>query len=159
MTQAFALTGDSITPVEGFYAYMPNRPQLHNVIFNSAEATDTVVAGQAVVIDSTADNSLCPVVKVADETDEPTGIVVYDCVKNAHGVGEKIAIAQTGSVIYLVAGSAITAGALLQFDATTRKVDDTTTSGNAYIGKALTSATADGDLIQVELNLELGLAE
>ena len=46
--------------------------------------------------------------------------------------------------------------AKLQFNASTRKVDDTTTSGNAFIGKALTVASADGDLIQVELNFDLG---
>ena len=57
----------------------------------------------------------------------------------------------------MVAGGAVTAGAKLQFTAATRKVDDTTTANNAFIGRAITPASADGDIIQVELDFSLGV--
>lgn len=57
----------------------------------------------------------------------------------------------------MVAAGAIAVGAKLQFNASTRKVDDTTTATNAYIGIAETAAAADGDLIQVKLDFNLGV--
>ena len=56
------------------------------------------------------------------------------------------------------AAGAISVGAKLQFNATTRKVDDSTTASNAYIGVAETAASAAGDLIQVKLDFNLGVA-
>ena len=144
------LTADAIKPVKGMYAYMPNRPHLHNVITG-----DVVVAGDVVKQDTAQTDTLCPHVKKASATDTPFGVVVYDCRKVSNAVGEKVAIAQTGDIVYMVAGSAIAVGKTLQFDAN-MKVDDTTIVGNAFIGRALTPATADGDLIQVELDFTLG---
>lgn len=140
------LTAETIKPVEGMYAYVPNTPHLHNVV-----AEDVLVAGQVVKQDTTQTDTLCAHVKKAAATDTPMGVVVYDCRKVENAIGEKVAIAQVGDVIYMVAGGAIAAGAKVQFDADTRKVDDTTVEGNAYIGIARTPATADGDIIQVEL--------
>ena len=37
------LTADTIKPVEGMYAYVPNKPHLHNVV-----ASEALVAGQVV---------------------------------------------------------------------------------------------------------------
>ena len=146
------LTADTIKPVEGMYAYVPNKPHLHNVV-----AGDVLVAGQVVKQDTTQTDTLCAHVKAAAATDTPFGVVVYDCRKVSNAVGDKVAIAQTGDVIYMVAGGAVTAGAKLQFTAATRKVDDTTTANKAFIGRAITPATADGDLIQVELDFTLGV--
>ena len=138
------LTADTIKPVEGMYAYVPNKPHLHNVV-----AGDVLVAGQVVKQDTAQTDTLCAHVKAAAATDTPFGVVVYDCRKVSNAVGDKVAIAQTGDVIYMVAGGAVTAA--------TRKVDDTTTANNAFIGRAITPATADGDLIQVELDFTLGV--
>ena len=41
------LTADTIKPVEGMYAYVPNKPHLHNVV-----AGDVLVAGQVVKQDT-----------------------------------------------------------------------------------------------------------
>lgn len=152
------LTATGIKPLEGLRAYMPNQPQLHNVIFTSATTSDVVKAGQVVALDTASTNTDCPVVKACVANGEPFGVIVYDARKEDVKVGDKIAIAQTGDIVFMVAGSSLQVGDKLQFDATTRKVDDTTTSGNAFIGIALTPATADGDLVQVELNFNLGKA-
>lgn len=152
------LTATGIKPLEGLRAYMPNQPQLHNVIFTSATTTDVVKAGQVVALDTASTNTDCPVVKACAVDGDPFGVIVYDVRKEDVKVGDKIAIAQTGDIVFMVAGSSLQVGDKLQFNATTRKVDDTTTSGNAFIGIALTPATADGDLVQVELNFNLGKA-
>lgn len=152
------LTATGIKPLEGLRAYMPNQPQLHNVIFTSSTTSDVVKAGQVVALDTASTNTDCPVVKACAANGEPFGVIVYDARKEDVKVGDKIAIAQTGDIVFMVAGSSLQVGDKLQFDATTRKVDDTTTSGNAFIGIALTPATADGDLVQVELNFNLGKA-
>ena len=158
MTQAFSLTAYNTTPAEGMYAYMPNNPHRHNAEFYSGTSTDTVTAGSFVKLYSSSTSTVRPVVSACAVTDVPYGMVVYDAVKNTHGVGDLVALAQTGDSVFLVAGGSISVGAKLQFNATTRKVDDTTTSSNAYIGIAETKATADGDLIQVKLDFGLGVA-
>ena len=37
--QPFSLTADSIKPTIGMYAYMPNKPRLHNVVGGNASVT------------------------------------------------------------------------------------------------------------------------
>ena len=152
------LTAVKPQPIEGMRAYMPNAPQLHNVTFYSGTSTDVTSAGQVVALNTSSTDVNCPVVIACASDGTPFGVVVYDAVKEHAKVGEKIAIAQSGDIIYLVAGSSFSVGAKLQFNASTRKVDDTTTSGNAYIGIALTPASAEGDLVQVQLNFDLGSA-
>ena len=158
MTQAFSLTATSLTPAEGMYAYMPNNPHRHNAEFYSATATDTIAAGAFVKLYTSSTSTVRPVVAAAAATDVPYGMVVYDMSKATNKVGDLVALAQTGDSVFLVAAGAIAVGAKLQFNATTRKVDDTTTSSNAYIGVAETAAAAEGDLIQVKLDFGLGVA-
>lgn len=153
MTQAFSLVADKMTPAKGMYAYIPNQPQVHNAILTG----DDVVAGDFVKLDAASTNSIAPVVKKAAVTEVPYGMVVYDMVKPVNKAGDKLALATTGDSVFLVAAGAITVGAKLQFTAA-GKVDDTTTSTNAYIGIAETKAAADGDLVQVKLNFDLGVA-
>lgn len=158
MTQAFTLTAAGTTPAEGMYAYMPNTPHRHNCKFYSGTSTDTVTAGTFVKLYTSSTSTTCPVVAAAAVTDVPYGMVVYDAVKNTHGVGDLVALAQTGDSVFLVAAGAIAVGAKLQFNATTRKVDDSTTATNAFIGVAETAAAAAGDLVQVKLDFNLGVA-
>lgn len=155
MTQPFSLTADSIKPLVGMRAYMPNKPQLHNAIVGGNAG---IKAGAFVKLDSTSTNTACPVVIPAVATDAPFGVVVYDARVATNAVGSKVAIAQSGDVVYLPVAGAVNVGAKLQFDPATGKVDDTTTQGNSYIGVAVTKGSADGDIIQVELKLDLGQA-
>ena len=71
--------------------------------------------------------------------------------------GEKLAVAETGDCVWLVANGEIAVGSKLQFTAD-GYVDDTTTSTNAYIGVAQTKANAKGDYVKVKLNFGLGKA-
>lgn len=158
MTQAFSLTQSGTIPAEGMYAYMPNKPHEHNAKFYSATATDKIHAGAFVKLNSSSTSTTNPEVVACAVTDVPYGMVVYDAVKNEHAVGDFVALAESGDSVFLVAGGAISVGAKLQFNATTRKVDDTATATNAYIGIAETKASAEGDLIQVKLDFGLGVA-
>lgn len=157
MTQAFSLTAAGTKPAEGMYAYMPNKPHVHNAEFYSGTSSDTVTAGSFVKLYGSSTSTTRPIVAAAAVTDVPYGMVVYDAVKNVHGVGDLVALATTGDSVFMVAGGAISVGAKLQFNASTRKVDDSTTATYAYIGVAETAASADGDLIQVKLDFNLGV--
>ena len=157
MTEAFKLTGTSITPTKGQYALLPNLPQEHNVEFYSSTSTDTLPAGAFVKLYASSTSTDHPIAAVCAVTDVPYGMVVYDVRKPAYKVGERFAIASTGDVVWCVAESAVDVGDKLQFT-TDWTVDDTTTSTYAYIGTALTKATAKGDLVQVKLNFNLGVA-
>ena len=157
MTEAFSMTGTSITPTKGQYALLPNLPQEHNVEFYSGTATDTLPAGAFVKLYTSSTNTDHPVAAVCAVTDVPYGMVVYDVRKPAYKVGERFAVAQTGDVVWCVAESAVDVGDKLQFT-TDWTVDDTATSTYAYIGTALTKATAKGDFVQVKLNFNLGVA-
>ena len=157
MTQAFNLTGTSITPQKGQYALLPNLPQEHNVEFYSGTSTDTLPVGAFVKLYTSSTNTDHPIAAVCAVTDVPYGMVVYDARKSSYAVGERFAIASTGDVVWCVAESAVDVGDKLQFT-TDWTVDDTTTATYAYIGTALTKATAKGDLVQVKLNFNLGVA-
>jgi hypothetical protein len=156
MTQAFSLTAAGTKPAEGMYAYMPNKPHIHNAEFYSGTSTDTVTAGSFVKLYGSSTSTTRPVVAAAAVTDVPYGMVVYDALNNVHGVGDLVALATTGDSVFMVAAGAIAVGAKLQFNASTRKVDDSTTATYAYIGVAETAAAAAGDLIQVKLDFTLG---
>ena len=158
MVQAFSLTAAGMKPAEGMYALMPNQPHAHNNRFYSGTSTDTIHAGAFVKLYGSSTSTVNPVVVAAAATDIPYGMVVYDALKDTNKVGDFVALAQSGDSVFMVAGGAIAVGAKLQFNASTRKVDDSTTSTYAYIGVAETAASADGDLIQVKLNFNLGVA-
>ena len=157
MAQAFNLVADSVTPNRGSYAYIPNTPHTHNNIFKGNVGA-TIQAGDFVKLSATSTNTACPVVEACATTDVPYGMVVYDERVNAYGVGDRLALAQTGDIVYLIANGAIAVGAKLQMINGTVYVDDTTTGNDAYIGVAITKATAQGDIIQVKLDFNLGVA-
>lgn len=158
MAEAFKLTATSITPAKGQYALLPNVPSEHNVEFYSGTSTDTLPVGAFVKLYGSSTSTTHPVAAVCAVTDIPYGMVVYDARKPAYKVGELFKIAKTGDTVFCEAAGAIAVGAKLQFAVSGWKVDDTTTSTNAYIGIAKTAASAAGDLIQVELNFNLGVA-
>lgn len=158
MTQAFSTTATSITPAKGQYALLPNVPSEHNVEFYSGTASDTLPAGAFVKLYASSTNTDHPVAVVCAVTDVPYGMVVYDAFKPAYKVGEKFKIAKSGDEVWCVAHSAVDVGDKLQMVVSDWTVDDTTTATYAYIGVALTKATAEGDLVKVQLNFDLGVA-
>lgn len=152
---AFNLTAKNPAPVEGMYAYMPNIPQAHNVIFTGDEGA-TIQAGAVVTLDVASTNTVAPVVKAAGATDKPYGVVVRSVVKDIYNVGDRVGVAESGSSLFMVAGAAIAVGDELEFDPATRKVVKGATANNSLIGVAETAAGADGDFVQVKLNFNLG---
>lgn len=158
MTQAFNLTANGITPQKGQYALLPNVPSEHNVEFYSGTSTDTLPVGAFVKLYGSSTSTTHPVAVVCAATDIPYGMVVYDVRKEAYNVGELFKVAKSGDTVFCEAAGAIAVGAKVQFTASGWKVDDSTTSTYAYVGVAKTAASAAGDLIQVELNFNLGVA-
>lgn len=150
---ALQLNDLKITPRVGAYAYMPNVPQPHNCIVSSNQAT-ALKAGDVVTIDATVANAHCPVIKKAAANDVIFGVIPYDVRKNSYVAGEKCAVAVEGSYLYFIAGGAISQGAKLGFNATSGKVSSTVGAGNSVVGIANTTASADGDFIQVKLHFE-----
>ena len=149
---AIGINALRIYPAVGSYVYLPNTPQFHNTIV-SATQTTPLGAGNIVTLDTASTNSNCPVVKQAAATDLPVGVVILDARINAYSANEKIPVAREGSIVYLPAAAAITAGTKVMFNAD-NQVTATVTAGNSYIGTALTPATAEDDLVQVELKFE-----
>lgn len=138
-------------PLAGMYAYQANLPQLHNVIVTSSVTDEAPIrAGAIVTLDSTSTNTNAPVVKQAAVTDSIFGVVVYNPIQSTFIGNERIAIARDGDIVWLPAADAVNVGADLYFNAS-NQVTATVTAGNSIVGKAMTKATAAGDLIQVEL--------
>lgn len=158
MTQAFSTTATSISPKKGQYALLPNVPSEHNVEFYSSTSTDTISAGAFVKLYASSTSTDHPIASVCAVTDIPYGMVVYDPLKPSYKVGERFKIAKSGDEVYCVAHSAVDVGDKLQMVVSDWTVDDTTTATYAYIGTALTKATAEGDIVKVQLNFNLGVA-
>lgn len=153
MTQPFLLTGASVNPAEGLYAYVPNLPQQHNAIFYSGTSTDKAHAGQVMALNTSSTNTLAPSVVACATTDaEPFGIVVYDARVQEYAVGDKLALAKEGDVIYMVAGGSIAVGDKLTFNASTRKVTKGAGS-TTTIGTAMTAGVNNG-FVQVAIKFD-----
>lgn len=152
MAQNISLNAFDIKPITGLYVYMANLPQLHNVIVSTNQATP-LIAGAVVTIDGAISNPNAPVAKQAAVTDEILGVVVYNPILNSFIANDRIAVARENDVIWMPAAEAITAGSELYFNAN-NQVTPTATAGNTIIGKALTPATAENDLVQVELKFQ-----
>jgi predicted RecA/RadA family phage recombinase len=138
-------------PVAGLYVYQANLPQLHNPIISANQAT-ALTYGAVVTLDSAVSNADAPVIKQAAVTDNIFGVVVFSSIKPQSQLvsGERVALARANDIVWMPAAGAIAQGAVLYFDAT-NKVTSTATAGNSIIGKAITSAAAAGDYVQVEL--------
>ena len=133
-------------PIDGLYVYMANEGQLHNVIVG---ADQTLKAGDVVTLDANSTNVHAPVVLAAETTDTPFGIVSFTPVQSLFGAGARVGLAREHDVIWKTASEAIAVGAQVTFDANYKVA--TAGAGEIFIGTALTPASADGDLIQVEL--------
>lgn len=144
-------------PVAGLYVYQANLPQLHNNIISANQET-ALTYGAVVTLDSAVSNADAPVIKQAAVTDAIFGIITFTPVKAQFVAGERVAIARANDIIWMPAAGAIAQGATLYFDST-NKVTSTATAGNSIIGKAITSAAAAGDYVQVELDFATTAAE
>lgn len=144
-------------PVPGLYAYQANLPQIHNAVISANQAT-ALTYGAIVTLDSAVSNVNAPVVKQAAVTDNIFGVITFHPRKASWVAGERVALARANDIVWLPAAGAIAQGAVLYFNSS-NKVTSTATPGNSIIGKAITSAAAADDLVQVELGFATTVGE
>lgn len=136
-------------PIAGLYAYQANLPQIHNAVISANQST-ALTYGAVVTLDSSVSNADAPVVKQAAVTDNIFGVITFNPVKALWAKGERVALARANDIVWLPAAGAIVQGAVLYFNSS-NQVTSTATAGNSIIGKAITSAAAANDFVQVEL--------
>lgn len=152
MTNGISLTNRRMTAAKGQPAYLPNQPIIHNCIVDPTLAANTYLSpGDVVALQSTATLKGVTVVKKADVTDTPCGVVVFNSIKSGFAANDKISIFPVNSFVYLPAGAAnIKLGDKLQFNVSGQVVR-TATASNGYIGIAWTAPSALNDLIVVQI--------
>lgn len=143
-------------PIAGLYVYQANLPQIHNAVISANQSTP-ISYGAVVTLDSAVSNVDAPVVKQAAVNDNIFGVVVYSPIKAQFAAGERVALARANDIVWLPAAGAIAQGAVLYFNSS-NKVTSSATAGNSIIGKAITSAAAEGDFVQVELGFATTVA-
>lgn len=143
-------------PVAGLYVYQANLPQLHNPII-SANQSSALTYGAVVTLDSSVSNADAPVVKQAAVTDNIFGVIAFTPIKAQWVSGERVALARANDIVWLPAAGAIAQGAVLYFNSS-NEVTSSATAGNSIIGRAITSAAAKGDFVQVELGFATTVA-
>lgn len=115
-------------------------------------AGSTLIPGQAVTIVDIA-GEIPVVAAVAADTDDIFGLAEYD-IKNQSLIEGKIVNLSRGrlNIMYMTASAAIAPYARVMVVVASKKVA-TATSGKRIIGYALDKASADGDLIRVQIDL------
>lgn len=145
------LTNRGIEATAGQAALLPNQPIFHNCHIKSDAAGVVLKCGDIVKLDTAADKKGLVVVSKAAATDQPLGVVVFNPIKTGFEATDLVSVFPENACVFMPAGAAnITRGAKLQFNAN-GQVLATATSGNGYIGIALTEPTAIGDLIVVQI--------
>lgn len=119
--------------------------------FYSASASDTIAAGEAVILSSTTNGLVTKVAKGTGATDLYIGVVLTNPLKESFAVGDRVEIALTSTIVMMTVSAAVTAGAKLQYAYDTGKVA-TATGSNTVIGLAMENATADAQIIRVFVN-------
>lgn len=147
---AIGLNNLNIEAVAGMQALLPNQPLLHNCHIGS-EAEGIVLKCGDIVTLTTGGNNNEVVVKKAGVTDLPIGVVAYNGIKTGFTKDDLVTVIPDNGYVFLPAGdTAIARGTKVQFDANS-KVKKTSTSGNGYIGVAMTTNTAVDELIVVQV--------
>ena len=136
-------------PIPGLYVYQANLPQIHNAVISANQST-ALTYGAVVTLDSAVSNADAPVIKQAAVTDNIFGVITFNPRKATWAKGERVALARANDIVWLPAAGAIAQGAVLYFNSS-NQVTSTATAGYSIIGKAITSAAAANDFVQVEL--------
>ncbi len=116
--------------------------------FYSGTTGATVGAGEMLGITSTTVSNVTKFQKLTGTTGNAFGVVLTDPFREYFSVAEKISVAAMGTQVLMTASAAITAGANLQYQASTGKVA-THTGANLIIGVAMTDAAGDDSLVRV----------
>lgn len=113
--------------------------------------TGSLLVGQAVKLVDSA-GGLPKVVAVTANSDEVWGFINYSNKDQSFAAGAPLEVSQKGNVIYLVATGAIARGAQVTVDITYTGGVQSKNSGDKIVGFALDKATAQGQIIRVELS-------
>jgi hypothetical protein len=119
--------------------------------FYSAVSTDTISAGEMVIIASTSAPGVTKVSVGADTDLKVYGVVLTNALKDSWAVGDKLEVGIMGSIVMLEASAAIAAGAAVMYDPATKKVL-TKTASHTIAGLALENAAGDGSLVRCLVN-------
>jgi len=120
-----------------------------SVVTISAEAGSAVTIYRLVTQASDGQVDL-----VADATEKPLGVAC----ESQSTVGGSVPVAiPNGAIVKVEAGAAITLGADLEAagDGTGRVITHTSGVGDYIVGTAMTAAGAAGDIIEVQLSVDL----
>lgn len=149
MTNGLTLTQQSIKPIKGQAAFLPNQPVIHNCVVDpSAEAP--LVPGDVVTFATTSLPDLT-VVKKAAATDLPIGVVAYGSILTGYEANQRVSIYPVGSFVSLPAGAAdLTNGTQVGANGNGQVVA-ATTSGDGIIGILWTQPSAIGDQVVVQI--------
>jgi hypothetical protein len=109
-------------------------------------STETFYGGTPVRIINTTKGDY--VIEKAKTTNAILGVVIFDRKKNNSVAGDFVDVALSGNIMFMEAGAAINAGALVEAVATGDKVI-TSAGTNTVLGRALVAAAASGDMIPV----------
>lgn len=119
-----------------------------SVQINPESVSTKLQVGQAVKL--IAGNVPTILTDMADSTDIPFGVIVYNLKKNTYAAGDVVEVACRGNVIYLESAAAISRGATVENVPTGPTVQ--TKASGAGLGVALDQATGAGQLIRVEID-------
>lgn len=123
------------------------QPSVITCVVEAAPGSD-IIAGQCVKFKGVA--GAAPVIAgIGADTDNFFGVALYNLKGSSFGGSESLEVATDGSVVYMEAAGAITAGDEVMPVVTGAKVTAASGSAKARIGIALDAAAADGDLIRV----------
>lgn len=118
-----------------------------SIVLRSALIDSSAEAGVAVKLSGYNNGTV--VTPITASTDAIYGFVPYTAKKDAFVANDVVRVAVDNAIIVMEASEAITVGALLEIDPTTMKVGVQSTG--TLVGTALQVASADGDLIKVEI--------
>ncbi len=152
MTNGISLTNRRLTAVKGMAAFLPNQPIIHDCIY-SPTATENLQVGDIVTFDADTTLKGVPVLKKAQATDTPAGVVVYNAIKSTFEPNDRISIFPDNSFVQLPAGAAnITLGTKVMLNTQGQVVE--ATAGNGVIGITWTAPSVIDDLIVVQIKPE-----
>tara|TARA_R110000851_G_scaffold306239_5_gene464510 strand:- start:4073 stop:4519 length:447 start_codon:yes stop_codon:yes gene_type:complete len=124
-------------------------PASMNAVVGASEASP-IVPAQAVKLKDVAGAGIV-ITAVTATTDAVYGFVPYSLKTSSYLSEDNLKVSGDEAVMHMEAGAAIARGAELEFVVTGSKVQ--TQATGTVVGIALDKATADGDIIRVQIKL------
>lgn len=116
---------------------------------DTAQATP-LYAGSFVKVQNNS-NGIPTFIGIAANTDNASGVIVYDIKSQAYSAGSRAEVAQAGTCVWMYATTAIARFAQVSPDVTSQGAVQAAGGSNAIVGYAEDAAVAYGDLIRVIL--------